>query len=91
LVARTSILLNVEMYSITYTTSNNEPIGYHSEKAISIGGSLSVGGYYTLNNSITLFTEPILTYYFKDLFGNEAPIKQSLMSIGLQTGVRIHF
>ena len=91
LVARSSILFNLATYSITYTASNNELIGYHSEKKISIGGSLSVGGYYTLNNSVTLFAEPIFTYYFKDIFKNEAPFKQSLMSIGLQTGLRINF
>ncbi|MGN6646084.1 MAG: hypothetical protein ACTHJT_06105 [Cytophaga sp.] len=92
LLARTSLLINYQLYSVTYLNETEDKIiGYHSRKNISLGGSFSIGGYYAFSRSCSVFAEPVVTYYFSNLFDKQAPIKQTLLMLGLQTGIRISF
>ncbi|HSY62445.1 MAG TPA: hypothetical protein VK796_11235, partial [Cytophaga sp.] len=92
LLARTSILINYQTYSVTYlNTLDSSIVGYHSEKKISLSGSFSIGGYYQFSKNCSVFLEPIVTYYFSNLFDKQVPFKQKELMLGLQTGVRFSF
>ena len=92
LLARTSLLINYQLHSVTYLNETEDKIiGHHSRKNISLGGSFSIGGYYAFSRSCSVFAEPVVTYYFSNLFDKQAPIKQTLLMFGLQTGIRLSF
>jgi len=92
LIARTSLLINIQTYSVTYIKESDSTIvSQHSAKNISLGGSFSVGGYYLLSRKCTAFIEPIITYYFSNVFDKQVPFKQTQYQLGLQTGIRISF
>jgi hypothetical protein len=92
LIARTSLLINLQTYSVTYIKESDSTIVSHnSAKNISLGGSFSVGGYYLLSKKCTAFIEPIVTYYFSNVFDKQVPFKQTQYQLGLQTGIRISF
>jgi hypothetical protein len=92
LLARTSILINYQTYSVTYlNTIDSSIIGYRSGKKISLSGSFSIGGYYQFSKKCSVFLEPIVTYSFSNLFDKQVPFKQKQLMLGLQTGIRFSF
>lgn len=92
LLARTSLLFNYQTYSVTHLNAlDGTIVGYHSTKNISLGGSFSIGGYYQFSRACSVFAEPVVTYYFSNLFDNHAPFKQTQFLFGLQTGLRLSF
>ena len=92
LLARTSLLINFQTHSVTYFNgTDNTIIGYSSNKNISLGGSFSVGCYYQFSRNYSVFAEPIISYYFSNVFDKQAPFKQRQLMLGLQTGIRLSF
>jgi hypothetical protein len=92
LIARTSLLINLQTYSVTYIKESDSTIvSQHSAKNISLGGSFSIGAYYLLSRKCTAFIEPIVTYSFSNVFDKQVPFKQTQYQLGLQTGIRISF
>jgi len=92
LLARTSLLINYQTYSVTYLNeADGSIIGYHSNKNISLGGSISIGCYYQFSRKCSVFVEPIVTYYFSNVFDKQVPFKQKQLMLGLQTGIRLSF
>jgi hypothetical protein len=92
IIARSSLLINYSIYSITYLNESEEQVlSYHSQKKMSLGGSVSIGAYYAFSRKYSVFAEPVFTYYFSNMFEKQAPFKQHLMTIGLQTGIRLNF
>lgn len=92
LLARTSLLINYQTSSTTYFNgSDSTIIGYHSNKNLSLGGSFSIGCYYQFAKRYSIFAEPIVTYYFSNVFDKQVPFKQTQLMLGLQTGIRLSF
>ncbi|WP_020526093.1 hypothetical protein [Cytophaga aurantiaca] len=92
LLARTSLLINYQTSSVTYLNAlDSSIVGHHSDKHISLGGSFSVGGYYKFSRSCSVFAEPIVYYYFSNVFDKQVPFKQTQFMLGLQTGIRFSF
>lgn len=92
LITRTSFLINYQTYSMTYMNETDHTIlGYQSHKRISVGGSFSIGAYYVFSKKCSVFAEPILMYYFSNLFEKQAPFKQTQLMLGIQTGLRLNF
>jgi len=92
LIARTSLIFNYQTYSVTHLNETAESVlAYHSHKNISLGGSFSIGGYYAFSRSYSVFAEPIINYYFSNVFDKQASFKQTQFMLGLQIGVRMSF
>jgi hypothetical protein len=92
LLTRTSLLINYQTYSVTYLNGiDSTIIGYHSGKNISLGGSFSIGCYYQFSKRYSVFAEPIVSYYFSNVFDKRVLFKQKQLTLGLQTGIRLSF